>query len=74
MLKDFCGKEITVGADIVYPGRKSSSIWMNRAHVMSIEERASGNRLKVQQRSAYGGVTNTRPVTLTNLHNIVVLG
>ena len=34
--KDWLGKEIKVGSKIVYPGRQSSSLWMNLAEVLEI--------------------------------------
>ena len=33
MVKDCIGQEIKVGSIIVYPGRRSSSMWMNKAIV-----------------------------------------
>lgn len=35
---DYLGKEITVGQQIVYPGRRGSSLWMNRACVTGFTE------------------------------------
>lgn len=36
---DWLGNKIQVGDLIVYPGRQSSSLWMNHARVLEISER-----------------------------------
>jgi hypothetical protein len=38
-VKDFLGKEITVGCLIAYPARMSSSVWMNVARVVGFSTR-----------------------------------
>jgi hypothetical protein len=39
-LKDWLGTPITVGCTIIYPGRQSGSLWMNKATVKVIGERS----------------------------------
>ena len=38
VLKDFLGKAFAVGQRIVYPGRASSSLWMNAAVIEAVDE------------------------------------
>jgi hypothetical protein len=38
---DWLGNEIKVGDHIVYPGRQSSSLWMNHAKVLGFVESES---------------------------------
>lgn len=38
MVTDIRGKEIKVGNTVVYPGRKSSSLWMNIGEVVGVDE------------------------------------
>jgi hypothetical protein len=35
-MKDFLGQDICAGQTIVYPGRKGSRMWMNRAIVQEV--------------------------------------
>ena len=44
-MKDFLGREIQRGDIIVYPNRKSSSLWMNKARVIEVHE----NKLRIQR-------------------------
>ena len=41
-LRDWRGKPIEVGTRIVYPGRRSSSIWVTEAEVVEIGEEIPG--------------------------------
>jgi hypothetical protein len=38
-VKDFMGRVIRPGDTIVYPGRRSSSLWLNKAKVVEVSER-----------------------------------
>jgi glutamate synthase domain-containing protein 3 len=62
-VKDFLGKHIQQGDTIVYPGRASSALWMNKATVLEVL--VSG---KVVARTNEG-----KRVTLSNTKNIVVV-
>ena len=42
-MNDFLGRELKAGQRIVYPGRRSSSLWMNEG----IIERVDSGKLKV---------------------------
>lgn len=44
-MKDFLGKEFQVGQRIVYPGRASSSLWMNTGTIVAI----TAKNLKVKR-------------------------
>jgi len=35
--KDFLGKDIAIGAIVVYPSRMSSSMWLSKARVVDIK-------------------------------------
>lgn len=45
ILKDFLGREIFEGSDVVYPGRSGANLWMNYGTVEKIE----GTRLLVRR-------------------------
>lgn len=34
--KDFLGRDIAIGATVVYPSRVSSSMWLNKARVVNL--------------------------------------
>lgn len=61
-MKDFLGRDIVAGNDVVYPVRRGSNMWLSRMKVLSTE----GDRLR-------GNNPEGRQVTLTNLANVVVV-
>lgn len=44
-MKDFLNQTFAVGDTVVYPGRRGSSLWMNRATVIDIR----ANSIRVQR-------------------------
>jgi hypothetical protein len=71
---DFLGREIKVGDTIVYPGRRGSSMWLNRAVVKTTQEGYSKYAYGPQS----GLITaeregNSRPVQITNPDRVVVV-
>lgn len=44
-MKDFLNQTIAIGDTVVYPGRRGSSLWMNRATVIDIRV----NSIRVQR-------------------------
>lgn len=72
MPKDFLGKPIAGGDTIVYPGRHASSLWMNKATVLSV----SAPKVKPN-----GAITYTlsvlrsdgRKAQIKNIQNVVVV-
>lgn len=79
---DFRGLSLAVGQTIVYPGRASSSLWMNAGIILEIKStkdyRGRENwTLKVQR--THGRSWNKpedliKPVSITNLSNVVIIG
>jgi hypothetical protein len=61
-MKDFLGRDIVAGNDVVYPVRRGSSMWLSRMKVLSTE----GGKLR-------GNNPEGRQIQLTNLENIVVV-
>lgn len=70
--KDFLGRELQVGDDIVYPIRASSSMWMERATVVerTTVEGPWFDRSRIPALKAKKASTG-RVVTLTVLKNVV---
>jgi hypothetical protein len=59
---DFMGREITVGATVVYPVRRGSSMWMQKIKVTQVKP------------ATLGGYNNEgRRITLHNIANVVVV-
>ena len=59
---DFLGREIRPGDLIVYPWRRKSAMGLNKMNVIRVTP------------DSVGGYSNTgRPVTITNLKNVVVV-
>lgn len=85
MVNDIRGKEIKVGSTICYPGRQSSSLWMNIGEVVEIDENwkkwcygkdLTLRRLKVKvpSHSYYQPVEGKfRNVWITELNRVVVV-
>ena len=44
-MRDFLNQTVDVGDTIVYPGRRGSSLWMNRAKIIDIR----ANSIRVQR-------------------------
>jgi hypothetical protein len=44
---DFLGQEIRPGNTIVYPGRQKSTMWMNKATVLTVTDTGDGWSLRV---------------------------
>lgn len=71
---DFLGREIHVGDTIVYPGRRGSSLWMNKAIVKDLypaHQVTAGEwdePLIVAHRP-----DNPRDVEIRNTHRVVVV-
>lgn len=61
-MKDFLGREIKAGDQVVYAVRRGSSMWLSRMTVLSTE----GGKLA-------GNNPEGRRVALTNLSNVVVV-
>lgn len=61
-VNDFMGREIVVGATIVYPVRRGSSMWMQKIKVTQVKPTAIGG---------YNG--EGRRITLHNIANVVVV-
>lgn len=84
MLKDFLGREIQLGDMVVYPGRQSSSLWMNAGtvegfkytEVVDAESFISGIKVRVRAASGWrkGTAGREKLVTLTATDNVVVVG
>lgn len=77
-MKDFLGREITRGKHIVYPGRRSSSLWMNLGLVTEVMERAQAGgtvtTLKVQPLSPTAPRRSLgKPVTVTCTDKVTVV-
>jgi hypothetical protein len=71
---DFLGREIHVGDTIIYPGRRGSNMWLNRATVQTTQE---GYR-KYAFGTPTGLITakregNARQVQITNPERVVVV-
>jgi hypothetical protein len=66
MLKDFLGRAFVAGQTIVYPGRHSSSLWMNKAQVIAVNP-GGKNDLVVRPDRA------KRNVRLTELNRVVIV-
>lgn len=66
---DFRGVEIRVGSTIVYPGRQGSSIWLNAAEVVRVEDA----QLRVRVTGNSEGVTQNRLTTLTAVDRVAVV-
>ena len=47
---DWRGTEIKAGSVVVYPGRHSSSLWMNEGHVVEIEQADENDSWKFRNR------------------------
>ena len=61
-LIDFLGRVIRVGDLIVYPWRRKSAMGLNKMNVTQVTD------------TSVGGYSNLgRPVTITNLKNVVVV-
>lgn len=78
-MRDFLGREIQVGDMVVYPGRQSSSLWMNSAKVEGFKQDEHGKQsIKVRVDAATGWrrtFAGRQPlVTLTVTDNVVVVG
>jgi hypothetical protein len=79
--KDFLGQEIKVGSFIVYPGRYSSSLYVQLGIVRALDTKATyfeGNKpvLKVQSVNRYdmrGNATLNAGGTLTELQRVTVV-
>jgi hypothetical protein len=67
-MKDFRGKDIAVGATIVYPGRASSSLWMTEATVEKVNETGDCTQSLVARRTF-----DNRKVTLTEIGRVTVV-
>lgn len=77
---DFLGREIHVGDIIVYPGRKGSTLWMNKGRVLILRFGDGSNfqptdELQVQPLQPEGNhlYGMGRPVTLKVIQNVVVI-
>lgn len=46
-MRDYVGTQISVGDIVVYPSRRGSSLWMNRAQVLAFDW--PRNRIKVKR-------------------------
>ena len=73
MLKDFRGHQIEVGSNIVWPGRRGSSLWVTGGNVVKIET----NRVTVVVTNVQDPMWDRHrlgtQVTLTRVDNIVVV-
>lgn len=78
-MQDWRGMDIVPGSIVVYPGRHGSHQWMMEAEVLEIvqiwEWGAFKWALRVQpMRQGSYGRTNMRPVKLTALERVTVVG
>lgn len=69
-MKDFLDREIHVGDTVVYPGRASSSVWMNVAQVLEVNEVAK--TLRVRRTKARCGTVH-RDSILASIDRVVVV-
>lgn len=76
-MKDWRGTPIVPGSIIVYPGRKSSSMWMVEAEVLEIIQIWEWGQfkwaLRVQPLRHGNYRTNKRPVNVTALERVTVI-
>lgn len=78
-MNDWRGTPIVAGSIIVYPGRQGAHQWMVEAEVLEIVQVWNWNTfvwaLRVQplRKGAYGR-TNMKPVKLTALERVTVVG
>jgi hypothetical protein len=68
---DFLGREITVGATIVYPVRAGSSMWLQRMQVSQVVPTADSHRLVVFDPQS--STATRRSHSVKNLHTVVVV-
>lgn len=47
--KDFLGNAISLGSQVVYPGRQGSSLWMNYGFVEAFDPNNGRPRIKVRR-------------------------
>jgi hypothetical protein len=78
-MKDWRGTAIEPGSIVVYPGRQGAHHWMMEAEVLEIFQDWSWDHfvwaLKVQpMRQGTYGRTNMKPVKLTALERVTVVG
>lgn len=77
---DFLGRVIAPGDLIVYPNRRGSSLWMNKAEVLRVEwedTESSPARpvivAKLEQTNSKGKVTGHRQVSIRELARVTVV-
>jgi len=71
-VKDFLGNEIEVGDTIVYPGRASSSLWMNKATVLEVID-PGGLKVEVEVSNYKGEVVGVRKSSVSAVHRVTVV-
>lgn len=69
MYLDFLGKSIIVGSEVVYPGRRGASLWMNYGYV----EDTKDGMIRVR-RTPLNVYEKERSVWVTDLKRVVVVG
>lgn len=71
---------IRVGDIVAYPGRRSSSLWLNRGEVVEILtfppnywNKEETYRLRIRREARNKWETHNKLVTVWNLHNVIPL-
>lgn len=68
--RDFLGREIYVGATVIYPVRRMSSMWLNKIKVTTI---GGIQRLRGKEYRSIEGVNDSgRRITLTRLERCLI--
>lgn len=70
-MKDFLGKTIDVGDTIVYPGRQSSSLWMNKAEVTEVGPNYL--TVMVERKNYRGQVVGHRKSKISSVNRVTVV-
>lgn len=71
-MKDIVGATITVGQTIAYPGRKSSSLWMNVAIVDEIDETEGRLKVRIVNRQYILRGTSGQPHWINRIDRVAV--
>lgn len=72
-MKDCRGREIHIGSVIVYPGRASSSLWLNVGKVVGIDDARRGYRQELVPILRVRRSKDDKLVTLSELYRVAVV-
>lgn len=72
-MKDCRGREISIGATIVYPGRASSHLWMNVGQVVGIDDAQRGYRNALVPVLRVRREKDSKLVTLSEIFRVAVV-